>query len=313
MKIVFFETMPEERTLLEEQLPDGHDVHFLEEPLAETTTAKAADADIVSVFVQSRVNAAVIDTLSQTKFITTRSVGYDHIDVEHARTKGIKVINVTTYASHPVAEFTFALLLNVTRRICAGAEQSRTEEAKDIIGLKGVNLFGKTLGVVGTGRIGRNVITIAKGFGMTVLASDTKPDEAFAAQQQFCYVPLEELVAASDIITLHAPYLKETHHLINADTFARMKKGAILINTARGELIDTHALAAALRDGTLWGAGVDVLERTEPELNRVLVAMPNVIATPHVAFETVEALEEIDRATAVSIQNFITGTEQPYV
>ncbi len=143
--------------------------------------------------------------------------------------------------------------------------------------------------------------------------TDTKPDEAFATQQRFRYVSLEELVTQSDIITLHAPYMKETHHLINEEIFSRMKKGAILINTARGELVDTHALLAALRDGTLWGAGFDVLESAEPALNQLLVAMPNVVATPHIAFETAEAMDEIDRATAQSIGNFISGIQQPYL
>jgi D-lactate dehydrogenase len=183
----------------------------------------------------------------------------------------------------------------------------------DIRTLKGFNLFGKTLGVVGTGRIGRKVVAIAKGFGMQVIASDTKPDEVFANEQQFRYIPLETLASTADIITLHAPYLQATHHLFDTAMFARMKKGVVLINTARGELVDTRALVAALQNGTVWGAGLDVLEKDEEALNRTLIDMPNTVVTPHVAFETVEALEEIERATAQAITNFVAGTEQQYL
>lgn len=319
MNIAFFEVMPGEREELMALLPPGHDIRFFEEKLSEKTIAGAADADIVSVFVHSEIQPPLIDRLPNLKLLTTRSMGYDHIDVAYTKSKGIRIANVTTYAAHPVAEFTFALLLGVTRRIYHAYDQLREGTNPDIRGLQGVNLFGKTLGVVGTGRIGKNVIAIACAFGMQVLAYDTKPDAAFAAEQSCAYVTLDELLAQSDIITLHAPYLKETHHLIDTPQFARMKNGAILINTARGELVNTTALIAALRDGSLWGAGLDVLEGERslhsellPE-NRILIGMPNVIITPHIAFETAEAFEEIERATAQTIGNFIAGTEQSYL
>lgn len=333
MHITFFEIMPGEREALEAGLPPGHTVDFREEPLTPETFTLAADADIISVFVKSEVRQPVIDLLPNLKLIATRSMGFDHIDVAYAKTKGIRAVNVTTYASHPVAEFAFALLLTVTRRIYHAYDQLRDGTDFDIRGLKGFNLYGKTLGVAGTGRIGKNVATIAKGFGMQVLAYDVKPDEAFAAEHGVRYVPLPELVAYSDIISVHVPYLKETHHLFDRALFGQMKKGVIFINTARGEVVDTHALIAALRDGTVWGAGLDVLEaerqfheeqrevaedrgNIDYELltaNHVLIDMPNVIVTPHIAFETVEALAEISRSTAQSITNFIAGTEQPYL
>lgn len=333
MKIVFFEVMPGEQEAFTSLLPAGHTVEFHEEKLNTDTAALAAGADIISVFVKSEVRAPLIDSLPDLRLITTRSMGYDHIDVEHAKSKGIRCINVTTYASHPVAEFAFALLLTVTRRIYHAYDQLRDGTSFDIRGLKGFNLFGKTLGVAGTGRIGRNVVTIAKGFGMNVIAFDARPDEAFAAEQGFSYVPLEELVAKSDCISLHVPYSKDTHHLFNAAMFARMKKGVILVNTARGEIIDTHALVAALRNGTVWGAGLDVLE-AERQLhdegiavadntqsvdyqlltaNHVLIDMPNVIVTPHIAFETAEAMQEITQSTATSVNNFIAGADQKYL
>jgi D-lactate dehydrogenase len=333
MNVVFFEVMPGEREALSLHLPSGIAAEFREETLNADTAALAAHADIVSVFVKSELRAPLIDRLPDLKLITTRSMGYDHIDVAYAKSKGIRTVNVTTYASHPVAEFTFALLLTVTRRIYPAYNQLREGTDFDIRGLKGYNLYGKTIGIAGTGRIGRNVVIIAKSFGMNVLGFDAKPDAAFAAQQGFTYVPLTDLVSQSDIISIHVPYLKETHHLFDTAMFGRMKKGVILVNTARGEVVDTHALIAALRDGTVWGAGLDVLEAERQfhdessevaadrkdidyqllTANHVLIDMPNVVVTPHIAFETVEAMQEITRSTAQSISNFVAGTDQPYL
>ncbi len=333
MKILFFETMPGEKDMLLAHLPPGHDVLFFEETLDASTAAMAAGADVVSVFVKSLVNPDVIDRLPNLKLVATRSMGYDHIDVAYAKTKNIRAVNVTTYASHPVAEFAFALLLNVSRRIYPAYHQLRDGTNFDIRGLKGFNLFGKTLGVAGTGRIGKNVVAIAKGFGMNVIAADAMPDAAFAAAQGFAYVSMDELAEQSDIISIHIPYTKETHHIFDETMFARMKKGVILINTARGEVIDTHALIGALKNGTVWGAGLDVLEEeralhdemqeitshapgVDYELlaaNHVLIDLPNVIVTPHIAFETTEAMQEITKVTAQSIGAFIAGAEQKYL
>jgi len=333
MQIIFFEVMPGEQESLTMQLPAGHDVRFFAEKLTEETADKASGAEIISVFVNSEIRAPLIDRLPSLKLIATRSMGYDHIDVEYARGKAINVINVTTYAAHPVAEFTFALMLCVTRRIYHAYNQLREGTDYNIRDLGGFNLFGKTLGVAGTGRIGRNVVTIARGFGMNVLAFDAMPDASFAAERGFTYTTLEALVEQSDIISLHLPYTKETHHILNAALFAKIKKGAILINTARGELIDTRALVAALQNGTLWGAGLDVLEEERAfkeergvvagnkegvdyrllTANHILIDMPNVIVTPHIAFETAEAMWEIERVIAKAITDFINGTEQKFL
>lgn len=333
MRITFFEIMPGERDALAAHLPPGNEVQFFEDTLNEHTLDLAKDAEVVSVFVSSEMKKQIIDRLPELKLITTRSMGYDHIDVAYARSKGINVVNVTTYASHPVAEFTFALLLCVMRRIYPAYNQLREGTNFDIRALGGFNLFGKTLGVIGTGRIGRNVLAIGRGFGMNVLAFDTMPDAAFAAEHQCAYVPLEQLAEQSDIISVHVPYTDQTHHMINAELFAKMKKGVIFINTARGEIVDTHALVAALRDGTVWGAGLDVLEEERPfhrereliaenktdvnyELltaNHVLIDLPNVVVTPHIAFETKEAMQEITRATGEAISNYVAGIQQKYL
>jgi D-lactate dehydrogenase len=319
--------------MLTAQLPAGHEIVFLEDRLNESTVAMATGAQVVSVFVRSYLPATVLDQLPDLKLIATRSMGFDHIDVEHARSKGIAVSNVQTYASHPVAEFTYALMLSVIRKIYQGNSHLREGTDFDQHGLSGFNLFGKTLGIVGTGRIGKNVATIAKGFGMKVIAFDVFPDEKFATEVGLTYLPLNDVVSQADIVTVHTPYSKETHHLIDADKFSRMKKGVVFINDARGEIVDTHALVAALKDGTVWGAGLDVLE-DERELreeadniatqkpgvnyelltaNHILIDMPNVVVTPHIAFETAEALQEIDRVTAEAISNFIAGKDQKYV
>lgn len=335
MKIVFFETMPTEREAFKKLLPSGHEVQYVEEKLRndDAVIAQGQDADIISVFVNCDVTAEVIDRLENLKLITARSMGTDHIDMEHAKSKGIKIGNVTTYASHPVAEFTIALMLNVVRKIYPAYEQLREGTSFDIRSLQGITLFEKTLGVVGTGRIGRQVISIAKGFGMNIVAFDAFPNEEFAQQIGFAYTTLEDLLAQADIVTLHVPYMWDTHHLMNTDAFMRMKKGVYLINTARGEIVDSKALLAALEDGTLAGAGLDVLEQeralkeerevvlqdrpdVDHELNttnHILIDHPNVVVTPHIAFSTKAALQEIERVTAQTISNFISGTEQKYL
>lgn len=330
MHIVFFDTMPGEQEAFRASLPSHLTVEFYEQSLSQDTLNYAVAADIVSVFRKSTLSKQILDQLPELKLITTRSMGFDHIDLRAATANGIRVTNVTTYAARPVAEFTFALLLSVTRHITQANNQLREGTDPDIPGLTGVNLFGKTIGILGTGRIGRTVATIAHGFGMNVLGYDAHPDKALAAQHDFHYESLEHLITQSDIISVHVPSTPETHHLINAAVLARMKKGVIIINTARGEIIDTHALVAALRNGTVGGAGLDVLEAEQQlrayddasELpidhqlaaaHRVLIDMPNVIVTPHIAFETVEALQEITRATAESINNFIAGIEQTYL
>jgi len=333
MRIAFFEVMPGEREMLAAQVPTGHDLSFHEETLSPATVELAAGADIVSVFVKSDVTPEVIDALPNLKLITTRSMGYDHIAVAHAKTKGIRAGNVTTYAAHPVAEFAFALLLAVMRRIYPATQRLKEGMEFETRGLGGFNLYGKTLGVLGTGRIGRNVIGIAKGFGMRILAYDPKPDTALAAGDGFTYADADEVIAQADVITLHMPYIPETRHFLNAERFAKMKKGVVIINTARGEVMDTHALIAALRNGTVWGAGLDVLEEErnlkeevdalvadKPGIdyalltaNHILIDMPNVVVTPHIAFETAEAMQEIARVTAETIGNFIAGKEQKYL
>ena len=333
MKITFFETTPTEQEYLSEALKDM-EVSFSQEKLTKETAAQAGQSEAVSVFVNSEVKQEVMDLLPNLKFIATRSMGFDHIDGAYAKGKGITVSSVPAYGSYTVAEFTFALILNLTRKIFEAKHQLVEGDDFDISRLEGFNLYGKTLGVIGTGKIGKNVAKLGKAFGMTVLASDVHPDEAFAAEAGCTYVQLPELLAQSDIVTLHVPYMKETYHLLNKDNIPLMKKGAYLINTARGEIVETDALVQALTSGHLAAAGLDVLEserqlKEETELlrrgsqefkdfktlfkNHVLIDLPRVIVTPHIAFFTREAVQEILKTTVENIRAFLAGKPQNVV
>jgi D-lactate dehydrogenase len=322
MNIAFFETAASERDEITKALA-GHTVQFYDGTLTKENVANVADANVVSVFINSEVSADIIAALGVTKLITTRSTGFDHIDLAAAKAKGIAVVNVPGYGAHTVAEFAFALILSLSRKLFPARARIRDEKSFSIAGLEGFDLNGKTLGVLGTGRIGKNVIAIAKAFGMNVIAYDVFHDDAFAAANGFPYVDLPSLLSQSDILTFHLPYNEGTHHILNETNVSLIKKGAYLVNTARGELIDTKALLAALADGTLAGVGVDVLEAERSLKTGVtseivtedmaLVNLPNVIATPHIAFYTQEAVAEINKTTIQNIISFVAGTPQNLV
>lgn len=327
MKITFFDTMESEKNILTELLA-GQDLQFYSEKLSETTANLAKDAEVVSVFINSPVKKEILDLLPNAKLIQTRSTGFDHLDISAIKAAGKIAANVPGYGAHTVAEFAFALMLNLSRKVFVARHQVLEGAGMGTAGMEGFELFGKTLGVVGTGRIGKNVIKIANGFGMKVIAYDVFPDQAFAKEQNFEYAELEAVMRVADVLTLHAPYNKNSHHLINNGNIGWLKKGAYLINTARGELVETDALIRALEKGDLAGAGLDVLEserqlKDEDKLLRggvemddyktlyedhVLMDMPNVILTPHIAFDTVEGVREILATTAETIKAFEAGT-----
>jgi D-lactate dehydrogenase len=266
------------------------------------------------------------------KLITTRSTGFDHIDLEKCKKQGITVCNVPSYGENTVAEHTFALILSLSRNMCKACIR-RFEQNFSIEGLEGFDLKGKTIGVIGTGQIGLHVIRIAKGFGMNVLAYDVRQNKLLSEVLGFEYVALEDLLARSDVITLHVPYMKATHHLMNKDTFKLVKKGAILINTARGSIVDTEALIEALDNKILAGAGLDVFEgeeviKEEKQLlydpknlevlnslvkDHILLSKDNVVFTPHIAFYSKEALERILETTVENIVAFVSGKPQNVV
>src|SRR3989344_8628843 len=325
MKIVFFEVQGWEIPIFKSKLK-GYDLSFHMEPLSEENIDRAEKADVISVFIYSKIDKKVIDKLKKVKLITTRSMGYDHIDVGECKRKKIKVSVVPSYGENTVAEHTFALILALSRKIHQ-SHLRRLNHDFSIEGLKGFDLAGKTLGVIGTGRIGKHVIRIARGFEMNVLAHTHNPDDFLAEQMDFKYVGLNELLKKSDIITIHVPYCEENFHLIDKNKISMMKKGVILINTARGELVDTESLIEGLETGKVGGAGLDVLEgekflREEKEFlykpekrkelqqiveNHELLSFDNVVYTPHIAFYSQEALVRIIETTVQYILDFGKG------
>lgn len=310
MKIAFFYKSEEVKKILENRLL-GHEIVFFEEKLTIENVDKIKDFEVISVFVDSEINKGIIDSLPNLKFIATRSTGFDHIDCEYASIKGIKVSNVPVYGSSTVAEFTFALLLNLSRKINeAGKVLKEGGDFEILPQFEGFDLDGKTIGVIGTGKIGKNVIRIAKAFNMKVLAYDLCHDDLFAKENDFLYKSFEEVIADSDVITLHAPCTKDNHHLINKESISKMKKGVYIINTARGELIDTEALSWGINEGIIGGVGLDVIEgeRNFKKGDKLsLFDKKNVVITPHVAFYSKEAVERIANTTIENIKAFISG------
>jgi len=333
MKVVFYETNEEDQQSLQKILKafSGFEAQYVTGLLSDSNIQLAKDAECISVFVGSEVKKGQIDALPNLKLISTRSTGFDHVDVAYAKTKNIAVCNVPAYGSRTVAEFAFALILSLSRKLFVAADQIKEGKGFDYQAFQGFNLQGKTIGIIGTGRIGLNVAQIAKGFDMNILGYEPKPKKEIAKQYGIKYVDLDELLAGSDVITIHVPYLPATHHLINKDNIKKIKKGALLINTARGEVVDTEALLLALKNGTLSGAGLDVLEgerelKDETALlahynpnhesvnelkvlleDHALINMPNVIITPHIAFYSKEAKHEILKITAENIISFTDG------
>ncbi len=321
-----------EETYLRGRVDGAHTVVALREVLEDKHLAQIADAEVVSPFVYSRLDAARLAKLPKLRLIATRSTGFDHIDMAECRQRGITVSNVPFYGENTVAEHTFALILALSRKVHEAFVRVRAGNFS-LDGLRGFDLKDKTIGVVGAGHIGLHVIRIARGFGMNVLAFDVRRDNFLAEVLGFEYADLDTLLGRSDIITLHAPYNKHTHHLINRDNVGKIKRGAILINTSRGGLVDTEALLKALDDGILAGAGLDVLEGEEaiyeesallgdaanPERlrqaiqNHVILKKPNVVFTPHNAFNSQEALERILQTTADNIAAFAAGTPKNVV
>lgn len=293
----------------------GVEVSFADDILRKDKMPKgdAANFDIAGVFMDSPVSAEVIAGLPELKFIATASTGFDHIDLAAAAARGIPVSSVPGYGENTVAEFSFALILALSRKIVEADMRVRDEHRFATDGLCGFDLEGKTLGVVGTGRIGKHVIRAGKGFGMNIVAYDVYHDDAFAGEMGFPYLALEDLLAQSDVVTIHTPYLPSTHHLINSGNIGRMKKGAYLINTARGAIVETAAVVGALKSGRLGGAGLDVLEEEvamkegDMSVDAELIGMPNVIVTPHNAFNTNEAFLRILDTTIDNIVAFVNG------
>ncbi|MBI3634220.1 MAG: hydroxyacid dehydrogenase [Candidatus Yonathbacteria bacterium] len=331
MRIIFFYNEDWEAGYIKERVL-GQDISFLKGTIADYPDLRDEQVEMISVFVNSRVGKNTLDKFPNLKHIVTRSTGFDHIDSDETKARWISVSYVPTYGQNTVAEFSFALLLALSRKILLCEKRvhneslfSQTEE------LRGFDLEGKTMGVVGTGHIGQYVIRIAKGFGMNVVAFDAFPKQEMAEKLGFSYASLDELLAQSDVVSMHLPYMKETHHILNMKNIHKMKKGSILINTARGGLIETAAIAYGLREGIFSGAGLDVLEEEmfiedetklvfneNPDVsdlkitleNHYIIEHPRTIVSPHNAFNTKEAICRILDTTIENMEAYIKGEQK---
>lgn len=300
-----------------------HKITFFKEPLSKEHLSKIKQTEMLLVFVNSIVDQETLNHLPKLKFIATTSTGYDHIDLRECKKRKILVSNVPEYGTNTVAEHTFALILAISRNIPQSIERSR-QCSFDLTGLRGFDIKGKTLGVIGTGKIGKYVIKIAKCFELNVLAYDLYPDKNFAKKYEFKYAKtFKELLQNSDILTLHTILNESTYHIINKKNIKFIKKGAVLINTARGGLVETEALDEALHNGIIKAAGIDVLEEeitlkeekellSTPEKFKVikcdwhlLLQHKNVFVTPHNAFNSEESVQRIIQTTVDNVNGFL--------
>lgn len=341
MNICLAETEPSEREFFKQKIRN-HELYFYP-----TLADLDIEPDILSTFIYSPVDAALLDAHPGIKLVATRSTTFDHIDLKACSERDVTVCNICSYGDNTVAEHTLALILALVRRLREFIENDKHRRFS-YESIRGFELKSKTLGIFGAGRIGRQVIPLAKAFGMKVIVCDPKPDKNIAKQLGFRYVSLEELLRRSHVISIHAPLTPATYHVFNRETFASCQRGLLLVNTARGAIIDTEALLDAMDKGIVGGVGLDVLEdersmRQEAahiisdeiikkmqsvfskqecriqdsdrvkELqilmcNARLLARNNVIFTPHVAFNSLEAVARINQMTVDNIEAFIAGT-----
>ncbi|MGI5840718.1 MAG: NAD(P)-dependent oxidoreductase [Patescibacteria group bacterium] len=324
-KIAFFGVKPWEREIIEKEISriDSFGIGIFEKEVHEDLEI-AKEYDVISTFIYSKMDKKVLEKLPKLKMIASRSTGIDHIDVEEAKSRGIKVENVPVYGSETVAEYAMALLLAVAKKIVCG-HQAVEENYFSPEGLTGVDLAGKTMGVIGVGKIGQNMIRFARGFRMKVLGVDGHRVPGLEKKMGFKYADLEKCLKESDFVSLHVPSIPETFHLINKENIKLMKRGCILINTSRGTVVEAEAIVWALNKGILAGAGLDVVEEegllidngegvlangvTKDDLREMvsyhlLRDRDDVVLTPHNAFNTREAIGRIVETTVGSIVDF---------
>jgi len=325
MRIAIFSTKAYDRRFLDQcnqQLGQAHELVYFEPRLTPETTVLARGSEAVCAFVNDQLTRPVLEALASggTRLIAMRCAGFNNVDLVAADELGIPVVRVPAYSPNAVAEHTLGLILALNRKI--HRSYARVREGNFALdGLLGFDLNGRTIGIIGTGRIGRTFANILCGLGMTILAYDPYPNQAIE-EMGASYVDLPTLFARSDIISLHCPLTKDTHHLINEDALMQMKPGVMLINTSRGALVDTPAVIEALKTGKVGYLGLDVYEEEEElffedlsgqvlqdDIFARLLTLPNVIITGHQAFFTEEALSNIAETTLSSISAFEAGEE----
>lgn len=318
MKVAVFSTKSYDRNFLEAANTESkHELVFLEPRLTAETSVLATGSQAVCAFVNDELNAQTLSKLASSgiKLIALRSAGFNNVDLAKAEELGLTVVRVPAYSPYAVAEHTIGLILALNRRIPRAYNRVR-EGNFSLEGLLGFDLHGKTVGIVGTGRIGTITAQILQGFGCKVLAYDNSPPE----DRKLEYVSFPQLLAAADIISLHCPLSSDTHHLINAQTIAQMKTGAMLINTSRGALIDTKAAIIGLKSGKIGYLGLDVYEKEgdlffedfsseviQDDIFQRLLTFPNVLITGHQSFFTNEAVKSIAETTLLNISDFEQG------
>lgn len=319
MKIAFFSSKPYDKTFFEAENKNyGFELNFYETHLGPHIVNAIEDEQAVCVFVNDKVNRQVIEILAKkgVKIIALRCAGFNNVDLEAAKEFGIKVCRVPAYSPEAVAEHTMAMLLTLNRKTHKAYNRVR-EQNFALNGLLGFNLFQKTIGIVGTGKIGKAFINIAKGFGCKIIAYDLYPDQELM-NNGVEYVELDKLFKSSDIISLHCPLTPENHYMINQETITKMKDGVTIINTSRGGLINTHEAIEALKNHKIGYLGIDVYEQEEKlffkdlsaeiiqdDMIQRLMSFPNVLVTAHQAFFTQEALEQISEITMRSISEIM--------
>lgn len=319
--IAFFDAKPYDVEAFTRRLPADLRIRFLEARLGPDTVALADGFPIVCAFVNDDLSAPVLEQLAAggVRLVALRCAGFNNIDRDAAARLGLSVVRVPAYSPHAVAEHAVALVLTLNRKTHRAYNRVREGNFR-LGGLVGFDLYGRTAGIVGLGKIGRALAEVLRGFGMRVLAYDARPDEEYARRAGVQFVGLEELLRESDIVSLHAPLTPETHHMIDARAIAGMKRGAMLINTGRGALVDAAALIDGLKSGQIGAAGLDVYEEEseyffEDRSDRIiaddvlarLMTFNNVLITSHQAFLTVEALDGIASTTLGSIEEFRQG------
>lgn len=320
MEVLAFGVQADERPLIEAAFEGHHEVRCVGVFLDADTAAMAAGYEAISTSVNARLDAGVLQTLAVggTSMIAQRSTGFNNIDLDVAERLGLTVARVSYYSPYSVAEFAWTLAMAVNRRVVRASNRTRDFDFR-LDGLMGRDLRGRTVGVVGTGKIGEAFTRIAHGFGMRLLGWDIAPNPA-CADLGMTYVPKEDLFAASDVISLHVPLLPATRHLIGADALRLMKDDAILVNSSRGGLIDSGALVTELRKGRFTGVGLDVyeaeaglffldksLEAVDDDTLARLVTFPNVVVTSHQAYYTTDAVAQIVDTTVANIDDYAAG------
>lgn len=321
MRVAVFSTKSYDRLYLDAALRDaGHDCDFLEPRLDVKTAKLAQGASALCAFVNDDLSSAVLEQLASLgiRSIALRSAGFNHVDLSKAAQLGMRVARVPAYSPFAVAEHTVGLMLTLNRKFHRAFNQVR-EGDFSLDRLLGFDFHGRTVGIVGTGKIGECVANILRGFGMKLLYYDVVQNAALAEFGQ--YVPLEQLLVESDVITLHCPLLPSTHHLIGEQSLAQMKRGVMIINTSRGGLVDTRAVIGGLKSGQIGYLGLDVYEEEadlffedrsqtviQDDVFMRLLTFPNVLVTSHQAFFTAEALREIARVTALNLSQMESGS-----